>query len=417
MFTGYEKILQSQLIELAKTERPVVLFGAMSLGRMAQRVLKHLGKPAVCFCDNDVERLKEQGRLDHEKMQGIPVLKPEEAFKKSPQAAVVLCAFYKERRSSMEKQAKGLGFQMIFQPQALLYAYQTIVLSRSNVPGFSRQIAEIIQLLDNDRPEISRTEGGKIIFDQANALITEICTLKCRYCGNGMPYMQSPCHYDADVAIQAHQKLCESIDAINFFSIVGGEALLHPQIVDICRETAKMGNILQISILTNGAWLPKKEVLAEVSKYITKIIISDYGPEVSIKKDKLKALCEECDLICEEKPENLSTWYDAGQFQNQYRAQEENDTVFLECHRNLMTCFSVCIDRFYICASSILGNRHFNVPIQEDDFVPLLDTEDDWYSRRKKIGDFLQKKKAPIICGYCNGTRGKEVIPGEQIMD
>lgn len=412
MFTGYEKILQSQLIELAKTERPVVLFGTTSLGRMAQGALKELGNPAVCYCDNQVAHFKLQGQLVNGKMQGLPVLSPEEAFKQYPQAAVVLCAFYKETRSDMERQAKDLGVQVIFQPQALLYAYQTRVLSRSSEPDFSRQIAETIQFLEINN---SNWTDERLVLEQVNGLVSEICTLKCRYCGLGIPYIKSPRHYDADISIEAVEKLSESVDAINFYGIVGGEALLHPQIVDICRETAKMGNILQISILTNGAWLPKKEVLAEVSKYITKIIISDYGPEVSIKKDKLKALCEECDLICEEKPENLSTWYDTGQFQNQNRSTQQNNKVFYECWENMMCCPSICEDQFYVCVNSFLGNQHFNVPIAREDSIRLVEGNNDWHSRRKQLIRLLQRKNAPLACGYCNGIRGKQVTPGEQI--
>ena len=87
--------------------------------------------------------------------------------------------------------------------------------------------------------------------------VTELCDLRCRYC---MPE-EGVCkkHHDE---LLSQEEMIAAVQAcadlgIDKVRITGGEPLVKPNIVELCRQTAHIDGIREVCITTNGILLPK----------------------------------------------------------------------------------------------------------------------------------------------------------------
>lgn len=87
--------------------------------------------------------------------------------------------------------------------------------------------------------------------------VTELCNLRCRYC---MPE-QGICKKRHDEMLTQEQMLLAVQAAaslgIHKLRITGGEPLLKPNILSICREAAAVEGISELCMTTNGTLLPQ----------------------------------------------------------------------------------------------------------------------------------------------------------------
>ena len=87
--------------------------------------------------------------------------------------------------------------------------------------------------------------------------VTELCNLRCRYC---MP-ADGVCKKRHEEMLSQEEMLAAiraaaSLD-ITKLRITGGEPLVKPNIVELCREAAKTEGIREVCLTTNGTLLPK----------------------------------------------------------------------------------------------------------------------------------------------------------------
>ncbi|MCE5344047.1 MAG: GTP 3',8-cyclase MoaA [Eubacteriales bacterium] len=83
--------------------------------------------------------------------------------------------------------------------------------------------------------------------------VTEACDLRCEYCmpQNGLPNEAMPMSGNELVAIAEAASKC----GINKIRLTGGEPLLRPDIVDICRRLSHIEGIRTLCLTTNGTRL------------------------------------------------------------------------------------------------------------------------------------------------------------------
>lgn len=87
--------------------------------------------------------------------------------------------------------------------------------------------------------------------------VTELCNLRCRYCmpADGVckkAHEQMLTQEEMVMAVRAAASL-----GITKLRITGGEPLVKPNIVELCRETAAIPGIREVCLTTNGTLLPK----------------------------------------------------------------------------------------------------------------------------------------------------------------
>lgn len=384
----YKVELERQLAEIKNCNKPIVIFGTMLMGIMANKGLNAIGVKAVCFCDNDTSK---QG----EEIEGIKVLSLAEVRKQYSEAVFIIASFKESSFIAIKEQLNEAGYTIVYNKDAVQYAFYVYRLSRASV---AEDIARTLEL---------QKKRDALIMDTLAIFLTEKCSLNCKNCSAFIPYIQNPRDYDVDKILSSLQNIANSVDCINNINISGGEALLHDDLIRFCEEVSKIGNILNINIFTNGNTFVRDEKLIELSKYISKIHITDYGEEISKQKDWLLETVKEKGIIYEYKLESMTQWYELGDF-----------TERKELKLDLTTCqFPIAIsmgeDKLYYCGRGRVIGDLFPELLTPRDYVDLS-SEKDKTSLKEEIRNYICGTEHLEYCKYCNGHLGNKVIAGEQ---
>ena len=112
--------------------------------------------------------------------------------------------------------------------------------------------------------------------------VVDHCNLTCARCSHSSPLLPkrflSPKELAADLALlHPHVRF-------NYLSLVGGEPLLHPQIVEIVRTARDSGVAGSVNLITNGVLLHRAP--PETWQYIDMLFISQYP---AVKSDHFEA--------------------------------------------------------------------------------------------------------------------------------
>ena len=147
------------------------------------------------------------------------------------------------------------------------------------------------RILDNGEPFLNNDgliDGTYKTINTSTALIPQIethvvdyCNLNCKACNHFTPYYSSG-KIDLDKYERSLQLLSKML-IIDRFYLLGGEALLEPDLTIDCLKTARARlPDTDIYIYTNGLLLPKmdKEFFESVKKYEGIIFVTQYPPTV-----------------------------------------------------------------------------------------------------------------------------------------
>lgn len=138
-------------------------------------------------------------------------------------------------------------------------------------------------------PEKSSRTENKLVFPIATFVINQKCTLACTHCGQ---YIN---HYNDNERInfplsritEDIDKTLQAVDAIGYISVIGGEPFLHPNLVEIIQHIMTKKNFGVIGITTNGICKIEESQLEVLKNGKTRIIISDYTPELNKKQKQI----------------------------------------------------------------------------------------------------------------------------------
>ncbi|MFZ5968961.1 MAG: radical SAM protein [Bacillota bacterium] len=388
-YTGYEKILLKQLLELKETTKPVVLFGVKVTGLMCKRALDFLNIKAECFCDNDKTK---QNTI----IANIPVLSPEQVKERYPDAIIYLCLLSNENMRQVKAQFSNLGFADIYNKDVLMYVFQTEVLRR---PINSTQLADTMYYLNN--------EEDRVTFKGIGAFITEKCNMRCKNCGYFIPYYKNPKHLDKNTIIKSIERLSKAVDAIAMLTILGGETLLYPQndLIEICEYAYKLPNILLVRIVTNARIVPNDEMLTMLKNSLTHINFSDYE-ELSTKKEELKQKLDQHNIMYDIS-EQGTVWYPLEPPKKKNRTNEENLKLFQAC----------CIEKdilhnggLHLCEYSVVTLAQGKIDVNDNGYVNLIDNTITIDDLRNKIRRYIKNEKSISACDYC-GYRFDQRVP------
>ena len=150
----------------------------------------------------------------------------------------------------------------------------------------------------------NRMRNGKIHRRSVEYNLTEHCNLRCRGCGHASPLF--PEKFASLTAFRADLEALAEAFHSDELRIVGGEPLLHPQLLDFLREARRIGVADRIVLYTNGVLLHKASV--ELWRSVDEIYLSVY-PGVRRRLDE-----SECARLCRENVVRL-TIYRAAHFE------------------------------------------------------------------------------------------------------
>ena len=117
--------------------------------------------------------------------------------------------------------------------------------------------------------------------------ITTFCNLKCKHCLAFIPYYENPRNVSYEETKRILDMYFQVVDSVEHFTVTGGEPLLNPDVKSILQEVFQHLDQItgSVDFVTNGTMEISDEILDlfEQNKAKTKIVLSDYGKNLSTK--------------------------------------------------------------------------------------------------------------------------------------
>lgn len=126
--------------------------------------------------------------------------------------------------------------------------------------------------------------------------LVDHCNLNCKGCSHFSP-LSSPTFADYNQFTKDITRLSELFKNINRFRMLGGEPLLHPEIIKFISFARMKLPASNIRIVTNGVLLPKMTPLLWETIADSKVSIDiTVYPKVPVRVDTIKALAKKYDI-------------------------------------------------------------------------------------------------------------------------
>lgn len=226
--------------------------------------------------------------------------------------------------------------------------------------------------------------------------VTTACNIRCSLCDHAAGIIP-PFMVPYDTILDDFKAMVGTIH-VDMFKITGGEALLHPEILNIIRCLKVSGICRKVTLLTNGILLSKMD--EEIWKYIDTLIVSVYpgiAPSMSTPKIIAKCLFEKVNpqiKIVEQHFRRLKT---------DKNSPEDTIRIFNDCKiRSAWHCHAVCQGLFYPCSVSQIIPSFLTASgikdIPRSDAVPIFEP--------REIKELLSRRTPFEACAYCSGTSG-----------
>ena len=228
--------------------------------------------------------------------------------------------------------------------------------------------------------------------------ITEHCNLNCKFCNHFSPLAK-----EEYLSLEEYKKdlgrLSDLFEGeMQQIKILGGEPLLHPNIIQFLEVTRKLFPKGSIKILTNGILLPQmSDAFWEMCRATQTIVYYTKYP-IKLDVDKISRQADKYDVPLEifNIEDNIKTLiHEPIDLEGKQNAKKN----FYDCYRPNY-CITLKHGRIYTChraAHMHLLNEYFNehIPIDEKNSIDIYKAE-----TGREILEFLVK---PIpMCAYCD---------------
>jgi organic radical activating enzyme len=244
---------------------------------------------------------------------------------------------------------------------------------------------------------------GVIQAPQLELNVVENCNLSCRSCSHLSPVL-SKHRIDAGSVEQTLALLSRHYHA-TWLKVVGGEPLLHPDLISIVHEVRRTGVVDGVYLVTNGVLLPRKDV--------------DFWREfdwVEVSLYPGKSLSEEEQATCEAYAREAGTKLTFRRRHNFRTSYSEIGTSDARLTRAIYRtcgvahdwrCHTVAGGRFYKCPQSYFLPQVLDgcAGDADADSIPIDESE----HLGQKLLAFLESREPLETCRHCLGTAGKEI--------
>lgn len=254
--------------------------------------------------------------------------------------------------------------------------------------------------------------NGQLPAQTIDFCITDYCTLNCKSCIVGIPYVQKKHHVlpeEMDYQLQEIFKIWDTCVRLN---LVGGEALLHPNIYEIVKTSLKYQNQFQsMRITTNGTIVLKDELLKLLSECGKPFdfVISNYG----MLSKNLSALVKQ--LRSYQIPYRIDNytgddqyyggWVDLGDYQRIERSGGELKETYQGCCQVKTRFLSIYHGKVLQCVRAHRLLAVEGILPGKEDYIDLYDASLPIEKKREIASHFFQNPTE--TCEYCLGFNDK----------
>ncbi|MEA4896798.1 MAG: radical SAM protein [Christensenellaceae bacterium] len=250
--------------------------------------------------------------------------------------------------------------------------------------------------------------GEKLTAKIFDFFITTKCTMNCELCAAAVPYNPNPCHTPKERAFREIKEFFQIWDFAERVEFIGGEPLMHPQILEIVEETLKYRDQFdRLRITTNATIVPKDDLLElarSCGKYFD-FIVDDYGEHSKnlrplIEKLERYAIPYRVDVYHGE-DQRYNGWIHFGDYEEYGYSAEEVERVFCRCicPKNAFTC--VNDGKAFSCVYALSLFLVKGILPEKGEYIDLLDEAVTLEQKRETGMRFCTKPTK--ACRYCKG--------------
>ncbi len=241
---------------------------------------------------------------------------------------------------------------------------------------------------------LSRKLGNGTYLSQVEFHLVDHCNLNCAHCNHFTPLApENFCKIEE--ILEDFKKLKKIFDNIGKIFVVGGEPLLHPELLSLFKPLREIYPKSEIIIITNGILLNKQndDFFNTLKKYNIAISMTHYPIKVDYEGwiNKFNGI-------------GIKAYYfslDRNKMRKQNlnpKGTNDKNIAFSKCHEK--NCHFVRDGKLYVCTPTpniiFLNNYfNFNFEVKKTDYIDL--------NKIKSASYINAKFKKPIdFCKYCN---------------
>lgn len=255
--------------------------------------------------------------------------------------------------------------------------------------------------------------------------ITTYCNLRCKHCLAFIPYYKDPSHVSAEEARKVLQTYFRVVDSVEHFTITGGEPLLNKDAYDIINEVFQYeGQITgSVDFVTNSTIEIPENILNlfETHRDHAKIVLSDYGPELSTKIDVIREKLEDRNInyrVSKFYGDDLyyDGWIDFSDQSLKWKTGEEREKNAQKCIQRIGKYFAIYDGELHSCSRSFWRIKQNIIPKIKGEYVDLL-AEDTSIEEKRVDLMKMYEMKSSTSCAYCVGLCNgiPRVKPAQQL--
>ena len=405
----YQRIVASHTEKIKRSGAPAVIFGTGRAGWYIMKVLQYYNVPIAAFSANDPGN--ENTYFDY------PVLSPNDVAVKFPDAHIFLGLFIPDTATTISAQFQSLNLSCVYyDTAAFLFIFFTEVAGR--ICDKELLAKSIYILFENYKEGVIHyglTKENYFVSPFVTSVITQKCSLQCRDCAQLVPYYKAPVHFSVESVIGDLRQYAKAFDVVPEISLHGGAPFLHPDIDIICREAAKISNIVFISFVTNGTVMLPEDKLQQLSACGADVHQSGGYGQLSRKRDALTEAFRRHGIYSDImfcSPTEM--WIQAPPYRRHLRPEAENNGIYRKCMSS-KTCCQIMNGELHRCALSMHGGHQGLFPKVKDDFIPLHEPNVPDSVLVAGIREFLERNQALTVCDYCDPDGGAPVPPAIQL--
>jgi hypothetical protein len=263
-------------------------------------------------------------------------------------------------------------------------------------------------------PVVNSAANPPLVIRSMGVLISNQCNMTCVGCNHLRDHYRKSDNVDLETrsVLSDLARVVEAADFLKTVVLVGGEALLHPNVDQVIEGILSMPRIGVLLIITNGTVVPRSErVFALMQNPRVIVEVSGYGDNVpkhlrlkrGVFLEKLNSLG-----INHRYVETLM-WTDFGGFEARGYNEEQIRKIYKSC------CFvsnDMFNGRLFKCSRSAYGTHIAKIPDYPTDYVDIRSGTRE--TLRQNLARFFADEK-PRACNHCNGAVAPAMAAGVQI--
>ena len=243
-------------------------------------------------------------------------------------------------------------------------------------------------------------------------VMTDYCSLNCKYCLNYEPYIKNKRHRDIKDLKNDIDLFFLSFDRVKYFSLTGGEPFLYPHFAELLEHVSKNygHKIHTLWFATNGSIMPSDDLLNTIKNSNIEIWLDDYTKNAPHTKNTFEKLLKKC------KEMNINHRVSNEMIFIKSFPPKMDYTKYTDEH--LIDKYNGCQNpgpelrngKLYSCCYSGFADNANLVKAKEQDFFDLrLSNFDNGGGYKKLLIEFklyYSERGYTEFCKYCNGFFG-----------